>query len=98
MRAITFAADGRALLTWTQYLPVVSDFAGPAIPMEPGVERHQLWSLPAPVPDDPSRVALWVQVITGTEFDESGTVRQLDAADWHTRRQRMKEFGGPPAP
>jgi hypothetical protein len=45
---------------------------------------------------NPERLLLWVQVITGTELDESGQVRVLDAATWQERRQQLDKLGGPP--
>ena len=48
------------------------------------------------VADDPERIALWAQVITGIEADEHGNARVLDAATWQQRRQRLQELGGPP--
>jgi len=42
------------------------------------------------------RISLWIQVMTGSELDASGTVRVLDAKTWNQRRSRLGEFGGPP--
>ncbi len=58
-------------------------------------ETAQLWKL-ARFEDDPVRIRLWAQVITGIEADEHGNPRALDAAEWHERRQRLEKLGGSP--
>ena len=55
----------------------------------------RLWKL-ARFTDDPERIALWAQVITGMEADEHGNARVLNAAEWHERRERLEKLGGPP--
>jgi WD40 repeat protein/serine/threonine protein kinase len=55
----------------------------------------RLWPMPAPVPGEPERIRLWVQVRTGMELDEAGVVHYLDAPTWHERRRRLLEQGGP---
>jgi WD40 repeat protein/tRNA A-37 threonylcarbamoyl transferase component Bud32 len=54
--------------------------------------------LPAPLPDDPERVELWVQVITGMELAPNGAIHALDAQTWQARSARLKELGGAPLP
>ncbi len=44
------------------------------------------------------RIEVWVQVITGMALDDGGAVRVLDAKEWHQRKQRLEELGGPPLP
>jgi hypothetical protein len=56
----------------------------------------QLWEFG--MRGQPALITLWVQVVTGMELDEHGTVRVLDAAAWRQRRQRLTELGGPPLP
>jgi eukaryotic-like serine/threonine-protein kinase len=53
------------------------------------------WKL-ARFADDPERIALWAQVITGMEADEHGNAHAFDAAEWQQRRQRLQGLGGPP--
>jgi WD40 repeat protein/serine/threonine protein kinase len=56
----------------------------------------RLWTPPPPVEGEPRRVTLWVQVLTGMELDDEGTVRVLPAAEWQERRRQLEGLGGPP--
>jgi tetratricopeptide (TPR) repeat protein len=58
----------------------------------------RIWDAPAPLPDDPSRLAAWVEAATGLELDERGAVRALDRDAWQERRVRLAQLGGLPAP
>jgi hypothetical protein len=42
------------------------------------------------------RIKLCVEVLTGTQLDDHGAVRVLDADTWHDRRRRLHALGGPP--
>jgi WD40 repeat protein len=53
-----------------------------------------LWEAPAALPGAPARVALWAQVATGIDPDDSGAVRTLDGAGWQERRQRLGKTPG----
>jgi WD40 repeat protein/serine/threonine protein kinase len=55
-----------------------------------------LWSLPQPVPDDPERITLWVQVTVGMKLDEGGGRKVLDGRPWLKLRERLKQLGGFP--
>jgi WD40 repeat protein/tetratricopeptide (TPR) repeat protein len=46
-------------------------------------------------PDDPERVALWLEVLTGLTITDSGEVLGLDAASYRERRDRLEKLGGP---
>jgi WD40 repeat protein len=63
-----------------------------------GDGKARLWQLPAPMEGERQRVALWVQVLTGMELDDSGVARRLGASAWEQRRQRLAQRGGPPLP
>ncbi|MEO6809440.1 MAG: WD40 repeat domain-containing serine/threonine-protein kinase [Isosphaeraceae bacterium] len=78
-----FAPDGRTLLTGS-----VKD------------DPSRLWTIPDPVPSNVpvSRVALWVQVLTGMELTASDGVRILNAQDWRQRHDELNRLGGPPLP
>jgi WD40 repeat protein/tetratricopeptide (TPR) repeat protein len=54
------------------------------------------WGVPAPVQADLPRLTAWVQVITGLELDDQGSVRTLDNETWRQRRERLAQLGGPP--
>jgi WD40 repeat protein len=56
----------------------------------------RLWRIPSPWINDAKRVRLCVEVSTGLELDRSGVVHWLDAPSWESRRQALKELGGPP--
>jgi WD40 repeat protein/tetratricopeptide (TPR) repeat protein len=58
----------------------------------------RFWDAPAPLPNDPSRLANWVEAATGLELDERGAVRALDRDTWQERRVRLAQLGGPPPP
>ncbi len=55
----------------------------------------RLWPIPE-LPDDLARLATWVEVVTGLELDEQGSVHVLDNATWRQRRERLDREGGPP--
>jgi WD40 repeat protein/tetratricopeptide (TPR) repeat protein len=57
----------------------------------------RVWDVPAPLPDDLPRLAVWVEAATGLELDESGSIRVLDQPAWLERRRRLEQLGGPPA-
>jgi tetratricopeptide (TPR) repeat protein len=49
------------------------------------------------LPDDPERVATWVEVLTGLTLDAGqGLIQVLDNASWRERRERLDQQGGPP--
>jgi WD40 repeat protein len=79
---VAFSPDGRLLLT--------------ADPNPPSTIR--LWDAPVPLPDDPHRLAAWVEAATGLELDEWGSIRVLDGGAWQERRRRLEQLGGPPPP
>jgi WD40 repeat protein len=55
----------------------------------------RLWDLPH-LPDDVPRVTLWVQVMTGSELDDQGSVHSLDGVTWRQRRKQLTDLGGFP--
>jgi WD40 repeat protein len=81
-----FSPDGRSVV-------VVSndnlDFYGP-----PTTAR--LWHFPALLPDDFTRIATWVELITGLAIDGDGNVDALATQAWQERRNRLREFGDTP--
>jgi WD40 repeat protein len=56
----------------------------------------RLWDVAAELPDELERTAIWVEVLTGMELDESGSARVLDNTIWRRRREQLKQLGGPP--
>jgi hypothetical protein len=56
------------------------------------------WTAAAPVEGEVERVVLWAQLLTGTELDDEGQPRRLDAAAWQERSRRLDRLGGSPWP
>jgi WD40 repeat protein len=56
----------------------------------------RLWDVAAELPDDLGRVANWVEVLTGLNLDETGSIQILDNAAWLRGREKVKQQGGPP--
>jgi hypothetical protein len=56
----------------------------------------RLWEVAAPVEGEAERIRLWVQVRTGRELDEHGSVRALDPDARQERARRLEGQGGPP--
>ncbi len=52
----------------------------------------KLWETPTPVPEDLDQVVRWVELLTGMELDETGTIRVLAPEAWQDRRL---QFRGP---
>jgi WD40 repeat protein len=59
-------------------------------------ETMHLLPVPQPLPGDPARLRLWVEVITGRELDAGGEVAELDDKTWQERRDRLDKLGGAP--
>jgi WD40 repeat protein len=60
--------------------------------------RGFLWKWRAPLPRTESleRLKLWVEVTSGMEMDDTGTVHYLDAGRWRARHEQLQRLGGPP--
>ncbi len=56
----------------------------------------RVFNVPAPLPDDLSRLAAWVESSTGIRLDNRGAIHVLDRAEWLERRRLLHELGGPP--
>ena len=54
----------------------------------------RLWAV-TELPDDLPRLATWVEVVTGLELDEQGSVHALDNAAWRQRSRAARPGGGP---
>ena len=52
--------------------------------------------IPDQLPGDPSRIALWCEVITGMQLDDNDSVRVLDSTTWNVRRRELESLGGAP--
>jgi WD40 repeat protein len=63
-----------------------------------GPAGAKLWPVPLVVDGSPERIKLWIQVLTGAQLDQQGTVQALDAKTWQERRRRLAKLGGPPLP
>jgi hypothetical protein len=69
---------------------------GKAVLTGGGDQTARLWEVATALPDELERVATWVEVLTGLELDEQGSVRALDGATWLQRRAKLEQLGGPP--
>jgi WD40 repeat protein/serine/threonine protein kinase/tetratricopeptide (TPR) repeat protein len=58
----------------------------------------RLWDAPGPLPDDVPRLLTWVEVATGLELDERGSLRAIDPDGLLEHRRRLGSLGGPPPP
>lgn len=54
------------------------------------------WEIAPPTAGDVNQIVTWLQVLTGLELDTDGVFRELNAATWLKRRERLMELGGPP--
>ena len=57
--------------------------------------RIQSWEVYPAVQGDAEQVNLWVQVRTGLELDEYGSVHALEAAAWRERKKKLDDLGNP---
>jgi WD40 repeat protein len=55
----------------------------------------RLWDVPETIPDEPERVRLWVEVLTGSHCDKNGLIAPLSIREWLERQKRLVEIGGP---
>jgi WD40 repeat protein len=58
--------------------------------------KAKIWAAPDRIGGPAPRFALWAEVLTGAELDDSGGLRLLDATAWSQRRELLKELGGAP--
>jgi WD40 repeat protein len=84
VHAVAFSPDGRRVVAGSGNVD--------------GRGEARAWSLPGPLGGDAARIALWAQVLTGTELDERGEARALDRPARAARVRRLREAGGPPRP
>ena len=81
--SVAFSPDGRLAMT------------GSAVK----IARARLWPIPLPIPGEPERLTLQVEVQTGFELAEDGfTIRVLDAKTWQERRRRLNAMSDPKGP
>ena len=79
--------------------PTMSSFSadGSEILLADRFGTAEIWRAPiGPLEGEDERIVCWVQVVTGLELDPSGGFNVLDASEWHQRRKRLQELGGPP--
>jgi WD40 repeat protein len=58
-------------------------------------KRVRLWDI-SDLPDDPTRVATWLEVLTGLRVDDLGQAHVLSNESWRERRDRLQGDGGFP--
>jgi hypothetical protein len=56
----------------------------------------RLWAVPAPLTEEPERVQLWVELLTGQQLDDAGDIHILEPDEWQQRRRRLDDLGGAP--
>jgi WD40 repeat protein len=54
------------------------------------------WAGPTVPTGSDERHLLWVELVTGTTSEASGSLRALDAATWRRDHDRLRELGGAP--
>jgi WD40 repeat protein/tetratricopeptide (TPR) repeat protein len=55
------------------------------------------WDVDFDLPDHLTRLAVWVETLTGMTMDDQGAVHLLDNSAWLERRAQLQRLGGPPA-
>jgi tetratricopeptide (TPR) repeat protein len=55
----------------------------------------RLWDF-SELPDNEERISTWMEVITGLELGEFGSVSVLNNTIWSERREKLETQGGPP--
>jgi WD40 repeat protein/tRNA A-37 threonylcarbamoyl transferase component Bud32 len=53
------------------------------------------WTVPTPLAGNTERIACWVRVTTGLEFDAGDAIRRMDDLTAWELRRRLHELGGP---
>jgi len=56
----------------------------------------RVWEAPAPLTGDAARLMRWVEVSSGVEVQNDGSMHLLDARTWRERRENLEKLGGPP--
>jgi len=56
----------------------------------------RLWDLFTPLDGTPRRIVKWAQVTTGLELGVDDAIRPLEAADWESQRNWLRQMGGDP--
>ncbi len=95
------AATGQPLgpLLWSNgpVSPVAFSPDGKTVLAGTQAAPSRLWEV-ADLPDDPERVALWIETITGLAVDGPDPGQALDSSALAGRRERLAKLGGPPLP
>ncbi len=58
----------------------------------------RVWLAPRIAEGPVERIALWVDTVTGTEWDEHSAIRALGKGEWLHRRGQLADSGGAPLP
>jgi WD40 repeat protein/Flp pilus assembly protein TadD len=92
------AATGKELIPPLRHQGTVSSVAfspdGKTVLTGSGDGTARLWRMPAAAKRDGKLTKLWTQVRSGTEMDEHGGLRILDAQTWQQRRKDLKQLEG----
>jgi hypothetical protein len=97
IESVVFTRDGKKVILLAGTRQVHHDPYGGETLLDRDEQIH-IWDIPPAVPDEPERIRVWVAVRTGQDFDAQGVLRTLSFEELQTRRQRLRELGGPPIP
>jgi WD40 repeat protein len=55
----------------------------------------RLWDVPEALPNEPERIKMWVETMTGLSSAAGESSELLKADAWRARKKRLDELGGP---
>ena len=55
----------------------------------------RLWEVPEPLPNEPKRIKLWVETMTGLSSEAGESSELLKAGPWRDRKTELNQLGGP---
>lgn len=58
--------------------------------------RARVFEIPKPVSGQVGRIRNWAEYLTGMVLTDDGRTEFLSSEDWHIRRDRLTQSGGPP--
>jgi hypothetical protein len=86
--AVAFSPDGKAVLTGS------GEWNSPDKPWGKAWGEARLWRVSLDTNLDITLTKLWIEVQTGRELDEHGSLRYLDSATWQKRYKELLQRAG----